>query len=87
MVLNVILGNDIGTLKWINNLKEKGEKYIIVLDYGKKDADYNKNNVIYTSPNEIKKHLYGCDKLVFYKSMYGFPGMGGQMSKLINNHE
>ena len=82
MVADVILGNNIDTLMWIENLKMNSSNIIIVLDYDYYGEPNTDNGVIYLANIDAKEYLQKFDSVYFYKSMYVYPGMNGSMSSL-----
>ncbi|WP_033542890.1 hypothetical protein [Planococcus sp. CAU13] len=80
MVVDVILGFNIDTAMWISDLRLNGANEIVVLDYDYFGESKLRDGVLYFSTFEIKNYLMKFDTINYYKSMYGFPGMGGKMS-------
>lgn len=80
MIADIILGNNIDTLMWINELQEARADFIIVLDYEFNGEPFFNNGVLYISTYDIRNHLTQFDSTNYYKSLYIYPGMGGKMS-------
>ncbi|MDN7242211.1 hypothetical protein QWY14_10395 [Planococcus sp. N028] len=81
MIADVILGNNIDTAMWIKELK-KGSNTIIIVDYDNNHNFIKENEVMYMSPQIAKKYIEKFDTINYYKSLYGYPGMQGNMSSL-----
>lgn len=82
MVIDIILGNNIDTSEWIYDLKKNEAENIIVIDY-----DFNKDfevrdGVTYMNPSYAYTYIKQIDSKNYYKSLYVFPGMSGNMSSL-----
>lgn len=84
MILDIILGNNIDTIMWINNLVENEADYIGVIIYDSFEGFEEKNGVLYMSPTYAKEYIKKFDTVNFYKSLYAYPGMQGNMSSLFN---
>lgn len=82
MDLNIILGNNIDTVIWINNLKENKANHIIVIDYDFDVELYDKKGIYFMSPRLAEEYIKKFKRVKFYKSMYAYPGMQGIMSSL-----
>lgn len=82
MIGDIILGNNIDTWMWVNDLKQNGVDHIIVIDYDSNENFKEVSNVIYLSPYYAKSYIKRFDSLNFYKSLYAYPGMQGSMSSL-----
>lgn len=83
LIIDVILGVDIETTNWISNLQANMADQIIVLDYDYFGEPEIRDNILYLSTFDIKEHLMKFDTVNFYKSMYVYPGMSGNMTSLI----
>ncbi|KOF08647.1 hypothetical protein AC739_19135 [Planococcus glaciei] len=85
MIAEVILGYNIDTKLWIKKLKKKIiRNTIFVLDYEYFGEPKETNGVTYISSNDLKIFLKEFDTINFYKSLYGYPGMNGDMSSIVN---
>ncbi|MBT2571129.1 hypothetical protein [Planococcus sp. ISL-110] len=82
MIIDIILGNNIDTKMWINDLKTNGAEYIIVIDYENHKEPKEIDGIIYMDPINAQKYIRKFDAKNYYKSVYGFPGMSGTMSSL-----
>ncbi|AQU80215.1 hypothetical protein [Planococcus faecalis] len=82
MILSVILGLTVDTPIWIKYLSENGADHIVVLNYDHMGEPEKNNEVLYLSPFDVKIEMNKFDSVEFYKSLYGYPGMGGNMSSL-----
>lgn len=82
MIIDIILGNNIDTKTWINDLRTNGAEFIIVIDYENYGEPKEIDSIIYMNPIDAQKHIRKFDVKNYYKSMYGFPGMSGTMSSL-----
>lgn len=74
MIADVILGINIDTSMWIEDLKNYGADAIVVIDYEYFGEFYIRDKVTYISALEAKKVLGKFDSLNFYKSIYIYPG-------------
>lgn len=83
MHANVILGNNIDTIYWITHLKLIENENIIVIDYEYFGEPKLIREALYISAIEAKNYIENFDSICFYKSMYGYPGMGGKMSSFL----
>lgn len=77
LIIDVILGFNIDTSKWIRDLKTNMSDQIVVLDYDYFGEPEMRDGVLYMSTFDIKDHLTNFDTVIFYKSMYLYPGMIG----------
>ena len=82
MIIDIILGNNTDTLMWISDLKENGADYIVVIEYDYYEEFKERNGVVYISPKYAREYLKQFDTVNFYKSLYAYPGMHGNMSSL-----
>ena len=82
---DVILGNNIDTPKWIEELQVLDAENIIVIDYEYFGELKLIGGVLYISPIEAKSYLEKFDSICFFKTMYVYPGMGGKMSTFRKN--
>lgn len=82
MIADVILGRNIDTLSWIQHLKEENCDNLFVLDYDYFCEPEIIENVMYISALDLVDLLKKYDSVNFYKSMYVYPGMEGNMSTL-----
>ncbi|QDY45148.1 hypothetical protein HF394_05225 [Planococcus glaciei] len=82
MIVDVILGNNIDTVMWIRDLQENEVECIIVVDYEYDNDPLNIEGVVYMSPIQAQKYIRKFDKINYYKSLYAYPGMQGNMSCL-----
>lgn len=84
MVAHIILGINVDTPFWISTLKKQGIKNIFIFDYeSQNNAELDSyKDVIYMHQEIVEKILQDYTDLFFYKSLYAFPGMNGQMSTL-----
>lgn len=73
MVADVILGNNIDTLLWIENLKENSHENIIVIDYDQVIDVKKICDITYLSRNHAQKFLVKFDTIFYYKSLYIYP--------------
>lgn len=87
MIVDVILGNNIDTLMWINELIENEADNIGVINYDCLEGFEEKNGVIYMSPAYAKEYIKKFDTVNFYKSLYCYPGMHGNMSFLYRKNK
>ncbi|WP_203340229.1 hypothetical protein [Planococcus beijingensis] len=82
MIIDVILGQNIDTSMWINELKEMKADFIAVINYDSVNEFEEVERVIYLSPNIAKEYLKNFDTINFYKSLYAYPGMQTNMKSL-----
>lgn len=82
MIADVILGYNIDTQNWIEDLKFNDSDCIVVLDYDYSGEPFYIDSILYISSLDIKKYLEKFDTINFYKSLYVYPGMSGKMSSL-----
>lgn len=82
MNVDVILGNNIDTAMWVRNLRENEAECIIVIDYEWKDEPLEIEDAVYMSPIHAQKYLKKFNTVNYYKSLYAYPGMQGNMSSL-----
>lgn len=82
MIVDVILGVNIDTDHWIKELKAGGSDHVIVLDYDYFGEPIEKDSIIFFSIHDIKIYLRKFDSIYFYKSLYGYPGMNGNMASI-----
>lgn len=82
MILDLILGRNIDTSQWVYELKGIGADYIAVLDYDLAEDYKVKENTTYISSNFAIKYVRNFDSVNYYKSLYVYPGMSGNMSSL-----
>ncbi|MDQ0429420.1 hypothetical protein QOZ98_002248 [Planomicrobium stackebrandtii] len=84
MVAHIILGINIDTPFWISILKKQGIKNIFIFNYeSQNNAELESyKDVTYIHQELAEKILQDFTDVVFYKSLYAFPGMNGQMSTL-----
>lgn len=75
MILDVILGINADTPKWIKELKLNLSDYICVIDYDYYGEPAMYNGVMYISDLDAKEYFEKFDSVCFYKSMYIYPGM------------
>jgi len=80
MDAHVILGINVDTRAWIKELKLQKNDNIIVIDYNYLGEMKKIKGVIYISTYEFKHYAKKFDKVNYYKSLYGFPGMSGKMA-------
>lgn len=74
MIADVIIGKNIDTSYWIRELKSNLHEYIFVVDYDYYIDPEIIDNVTYVSHIDAKNLLKKFDSVVYYKSMYIFPG-------------
>lgn len=86
MIIDIILGNNIDTLMWINNLVKNDADHIGVIIYDCFEGFEERNGVIYMSPTYAKEYIKKFDTVNLYKSLYAYPGMHGNMSSLFNKN-
>lgn len=82
MILDLILGRNIDTPQWIYGLKGIGANYIAVLDYDLAEDYEVIENTTYISSDFAIKYVRNFDSVNYYKSLYAYPGMSGNMSSL-----
>lgn len=82
MIADIILGNTIDNKDWIVKLQKLEADNIFLLDYDYFGEPRIVNNITYISVLSMAVYLKKFDSINFYKSMYGFPGMSGNMSSL-----
>lgn len=82
MILDVILGNNIDTPMWIKDLQENEADCLIVVDYAFNNEPTEVEGVIYMSPIQAHRYIKKFDAVNYYKSLYAYPGMQGNMSSL-----
>lgn len=82
MIIDIILGNNIDTLMWITKLIENKAEYIGVIVYECFEGFEERNGVLYMSPTYAEEYIKKFDTVNFYKSLYAYPGMQGNMSSL-----
>ena len=82
MIVDIILGNNIDTEMWICNLKAEGAENIVVINYEYNEELADKEGIMYLSPQQAQEYIRKFDTKNYYKSMYAFPGMHGNMSSL-----
>ncbi|MDN7227866.1 hypothetical protein QWY15_11205 [Planococcus sp. N064] len=82
MNVDVILGNNIDTAMWVRNLRENEAECIIVIDYEWKDEPLEIEDAVYMSAIHAQKYLKKFNTVNYYKSLYAYPGMQGNMSSL-----
>ncbi|ETP67315.1 hypothetical protein G159_19410 [Planococcus glaciei CHR43] len=87
MIADVILGFNIDTIVWIEELKEHGMENIIVVDYEWFEEPINREGILFLSSIDAKSYIKKFDTVNYYKSMYVYPGMSGKMSSLIKKKE
>ena len=80
MIANIILGINIDTQMWINNLKLSKSDNIFILDYEYYGELNYRNGITYISPLDAKEYFKKFDTLFYYKSIYIYPGMNGRSS-------
>lgn len=85
MIIDFILGNNVDTIMWISELQERGAEHIIVVDYDCSRECVKRNNISYVSTNYAREYMKKFDTVHFYKSLYAYPGMQGNMSSLYKN--
>ncbi|WP_142828602.1 hypothetical protein [Planococcus soli] len=73
MIIDIILGNNIYTKMWINDLKENGSDHIIVIDYEYTEEFVEIVGIIYMASICAKRYVKRFDTKNYYKSMYAFP--------------
>lgn len=87
MIIDVILGKNIDTCMWINDLKKIKVDQIAVIDY-ESIVDFEEvDGVIFLSPSCAKKYLKKFDAINYYKSLYAYPGMNADMSSLFRKEK
>ncbi|WP_416143616.1 hypothetical protein [Planococcus koreensis] len=84
MNVDVILGVNIDTEKWIYELRKKGAKNILVIDYDSENKWINED-VLYLSPNFAVEYIKKFNEINYYKSLCAYPGMNGKMATLYKN--
>ena len=82
MILSVILGVTVDTPMWITHLRESEANHIVVLDYECMGEPERRGNILYLSPPDAKIYMMKFGSVEFFKSLYVYPGMGGNMSSL-----
>ncbi|MCP2034137.1 hypothetical protein L1279_001120 [Planomicrobium sp. HSC-17F08] len=82
MIVDVILGNNIDTAMWVRDLQENEAEYIIVVDYEYENEPIEIEGVVYMSTIQAQKYIKKFDTINYYKSLYAYPGMQGNMSSL-----
>lgn len=87
MILSVILGITVDTPMWIAHLSESEADHIVVLDYDYMGEPEHRGNILHLSPLDAKIHMKKFDSVEFFKSLYGYPGMGGNMSSLYRSEK
>lgn len=75
MEINIILGVSIDTLLWVEILREQGKQCIMVLDYDLTTDVNSINNITYISPRYAEKLSRENNSIMFYSSIYIYPGM------------
>ena len=86
MIIDIILGNNTDTLMWITTLTENKADYIGVIIYESFEGSEERNDVLYMSPTYAKEYIKKFDGVNFYKSLYAYPGMQGNMSSLYKKY-
>ena len=82
LIADIILGNNIDTPMWIRDLQENEADCIIVVDYEQEHESIDIEGVIYMSSIQAQKYIKKFDTINYYKSLYAYPGMQGNMSSL-----
>lgn len=82
MSIDIILGHNIYTVMWINDLRENKADYIIGIDYDCVEEFQVRNGIFYMPPNYAREYIKKFDTVNFYKSLYAYPGMQGSMTSL-----
>ncbi|MEK6189413.1 MAG: hypothetical protein N2A99_00270 [Carnobacterium alterfunditum] len=82
MIIDIILGNNIDTKIWIQELRGNGADEVIVVDYDSTEEYEEIDGTSYMTPNYAKNYIGKYDTKNYYKSMYIFPGMLSTMSSL-----
>lgn len=85
MIIDIILGKNVDTQMWLNDLKEIKADNIVVIDYDSINGCEEIEGVIYLSPNFAKEYLKKFDSKNYYKSLYGYPGMSSNTSSLFKD--
>ena len=80
LIANIVLGINIDTQMWIDDLKLSKSDNIFILDYDYFDEPNYQNGITYLSPLDAKEYFRKFDTLFYYKSMYVYPGMNGRSS-------
>lgn len=87
MILSVILGVTVDTPMWIAHLRGSEADHIVVLDYEYMGEPEQRGNILYLSSLDAKIYMKKYDSVEFFKSLYGYPGMGGNMSSLYRSEK
>lgn len=82
MIVDIILGKNVDTRMWIDDLRKNGAEYIIVVDYESNEEPVEIDDIIYIAPGYAQTYIKKFDTKNYYKSIYAFPGMSGIMSSL-----
>lgn len=82
MIVDVILGKNIDTAMWISDLQKNDSDYIIVVDYEYENEPQDIEGIVYMSSIQAQKYIKKFDTVNYYKSLYAYPGMQGNMSSL-----
>lgn len=75
MIIDVILGNNVDTKMWINDLRESKADYIIVIDYEYSEESKETDGILYMSPNYAREYIKEFDSINYYKSLYAYPSL------------
>ncbi|MBD8014498.1 hypothetical protein [Planococcus wigleyi] len=82
MTVDIILGNNVDTKMWIDELRGNESEHIIVIDYESDEKLKEIDGINYMEPSYALTYIKKFDTKNFYKSVYAFPGMSGTMSSL-----
>ena len=80
VILNVILGVNIDTPRWIESLQKDYADDIMVVDYDYFYEPEVRNGVTFMGPVDAKEYMKKFDSVNYYKSLYAYPGIKGRMS-------
>lgn len=75
MIADVVLGNNIDTIYWVNDLKANGSENIILIDYDYIGELQMINGIVYISSREALAYIQKFDSVSYYKSIYILPRM------------
>lgn len=83
MRLDIILGLNMDTNKWIEKIKSsKDESLIIVIDFEYEGRPFKRSDVTFLSSQDGISISKNFKEIYYYKSLYAYPFAGDAMSSL-----
>lgn len=83
MRLDIVLGINIDTNKWIKKIKSRNNSsLIVVIDFEHVGSSYIKGDVLYLSSKDGILLSRKSKEVYYYKSLYAYPLAGDTMNSL-----